>query len=127
MNTQKNYYEAEKAKIKQFKCEAKDVVDELAWKAADEVQERLNAVMPQIREAAENAAAALRAYVESAPIDDDHLKEALYKTFDELADMMEMFLAEEVRRAVMRAFESVRLDIDEKVNMALEGLDLLIA
>ncbi len=50
MNTQKNY-EEEKAKVRQFRCEAKDVIDEMTWKTMDEVQERLKPVMPQAAEA----------------------------------------------------------------------------
>jgi hypothetical protein len=124
MNTQK-YYEEEAERLKRFKCEMKDAIDEVTWKTVDEVQERLKVVMPQIREAAEKAAAALKAYVESAPFDDNHLKEALDESFDKLVDLMEMFLTDEVVHAVRKTFDSMRLDVDEKVNMALEGLNLL--
>ncbi len=124
MNTQKNY-EEEKAKVRQFRCEAKDVIDEMTWKTMDEVQERLKPVMPQVREAAANAAAALKAFVEGATFDDEHLKKALYESLDKFPNIMEMYITAAVRAAVRKAFESMRLDVDEKANMALEGLDLL--
>ncbi len=120
MNEQ-NYYETEKVKIKQFKCEAKDVIDELSWKVLDEVRKELKAVMPRIKEVAKRAAAALEAYVESAPFNDIHLKSALNKSFDKLPDIMEVFIEAAVGRAVRETFESMRLDIDEKANMVLEG------
>jgi hypothetical protein len=126
MKTQ-SYYEAEKAKIRQFRCEMKDVVDEVTWKVMDEVQEELKAVMPRIKEVAERAADALKAFVESAPFDDPDLKAALDESLDKLPGIMEVFIVAGVRRAVKKTFESMRLDIDERTNMALEGLDLLAA
>jgi uncharacterized membrane-anchored protein YjiN (DUF445 family) len=120
-----NYTEMEKAKIKQFRCEAKDIIDEVARKVMDEVQEELKPATARIKEVAERAAAALKAFVESAPFDDEHLKAALNESFDKLPDVMEIFIDAAVRRAVKKTFETIRLDIDEKTNMALEGLDLL--
>jgi|MonGeyMetagenome_1017769.scaffolds.fasta_scaffold182216_3 16S rRNA U516 pseudouridylate synthase RsuA-like enzyme len=125
MNTQKNYYEEEAERVRRFKCEVKDAIDEMTWKTMDEVQERLKTIMPQVREAAENAAAALKALIEGAAFDDEHLKKALYESLDKFPNIMEMYIAAGIRSAVRKSFEAVRLDVDEKVNMALEGLDLL--
>jgi len=124
MNTQ-NYYE-EKEAIKRFRWGMEDEIGKAMWRAMDDVQKVIEAAMPQIKEIVKREAAALKAFVESAPFDDPELKGELYRSLDDLANTMEAFIIAGMRRAVRKAFETLKDDVDEKTNMALEGLDLLI-
>jgi hypothetical protein len=124
MNTQKTYYEEEEA-IRRFRWEMGDEIDKAALRAVDDMRKVVEAAMPQIREIAKREAAALKAFVESAPFDDPDLKAALNESLDSLANTMEAFIIAGMRRAVRKAFETLKDDVDEKTNMALEGLALI--
>jgi hypothetical protein len=124
MNTQT--YTEEKEKIRRFRWEMGDEIDKAAWRAMDDVQKIIEAVMPQIVEIVKREAAALKAFVEGAPFDDPDLKAALNESLDNLPSMMEAFVIAGVRRAVRKVFETLKDDVNEKTGEALEGLDLLI-
>jgi len=119
-------YMEEKEKIRRFWWEMCDEIDKAAWRAMDEVQKVVVAVMPQIREAVKREAASLKAFVESAPFDDPDLKAALNESLDSLSNTVEVFIVAGIRRAIKKTFETIRDDANEKINTALEGLDLLI-
>ncbi len=122
-----NYYVEEKEKIRRFRWEMLDEADKTAERAMDEVQKIVEAVMPQIKEAVKREAAALKAFVASAEFNDPYLKEDLYKSLDDVVNTVHLFIVTGIRRAVRKAFEVLKDDINEKTGEALEGLDLLIA
>jgi cell pole-organizing protein PopZ len=119
-------YVEEKEKIRRFRWEMGDEIDKAAQRAMDDVQKIIEAAMPQIKEIIRREAAALKAFVESAPFDDPDLKEDLNKSLDSFTNTIEAFIVAGVRRAVRKAFEVLKDDVDEKTGEALEGLDLLI-
>jgi cell pole-organizing protein PopZ len=120
------YYLEEKEKIKRFRCEMGDEIDEATWRAMDDVQKIVESIMPQIKEIIRKETASLKAFVDSAPFDDPYLKEDLYKSLDALPSTAETFIVAGIRRTVRKAFEVLKDDVNEKTSMALEGLDLLI-
>jgi hypothetical protein len=121
-----NYYIEEKEKIRRFRWEMLDEIDKTTQRAADDVQRIIEGVMPQIKEVVKREAAALKAFVASAEFNDPYLREDLYRSLDGFADTVEMFIIAGVRRAVRKAFEVLKDDVNEKTGEALEGLDLLI-
>jgi len=119
-------YMEEKEKVRRFRWEICDEIDRAAWRAMDEVQKLIEAAMPQIKEVVKKEAAALKAFVESAPFDDPDLKAALKESLENLHNTVEVFIVAGIRRAVRKTFETLRDDVNEKINTALEGFDLLI-
>jgi methionine synthase II (cobalamin-independent) len=103
-----------------------DEIDAAMWRAMDGVQKIVESVMSQIKEIIRREAAALKAFVASAQFDDPYLKEDLNKSLDGFANTIETFIVAGVRRAVRKAFDVLKDDVDEKTGEALEGLDLLI-
>jgi len=125
MNTQA--YVEEKEKIRRFRWEMGDEIDKAVQRAMDDVQKIIiEAAMPQIKEVVKREAAALKAFVASAQFDDPYLKEDLYKSLDDMVNTVETFITVGIRRAVRKAFDVLKDDVDEKTGEALEGLDLLI-
>ena len=119
-------YVDEKEKIRRFRWEMDDEIDAAAQRAMDSVQKIVESVMPQIKEIIRRETAALKAFVASAQFDDPYLKEDLNKSLDGFANTIEAFIVAGVRRAVRKAFDVLKDDVDEKTGEALEGLDLLI-
>ena len=124
MNTQA--YVEEKEKIRRFRWEMGDEIDMAAQRAMGDVQKIIEAAMPQIKEIVRREAAALKAFVASAPFDDPYLKEDLYKSLDDMVNTVEAFITVGIRRAIRKTFEVLKDDVNEKTGEALEGLDLLI-
>jgi hypothetical protein len=119
-------YVEEQEKIKKFRCEVKDAIDELSQVVMDKAQKELEAVLPRIKEiVTKEAVAALKAFVATAPFDDPDLKAALERVLDGLPDVVAAYITAGMRRAVKKAFEMTKSDIDDETNTALEGLDLL--
>jgi hypothetical protein len=121
------YYLEEKEKIRRFRWEVLDEIDLAAQRAADGAQKIIESVMPQIKEIVKRETAALKAFIASAPFNDPYLKEDLYKSLDSFADTVETFVIAGVRRAVSKAFEVLKDDVNEKTTEALDGLDLIIS
>jgi len=119
-------YVEEKEKIRRFRWEMGDEIDKAAQRAMDDVQKIIEAAMPQIKEIVRREAAALKAFVASAPFDDPYLKEDLNKSLDDMVNTVEAFITVGIRRAIRKAFDVLKDDVDEKTGEALEGLDLLI-
>jgi hypothetical protein len=119
-------YAEEKEKIRRFRWEMGDEIDKAAWRAMDDVQKIVETVMPQIREVAKREAAALKAFVASAQFDDPYLKEDLNKSLDDMVNTVEVFVTAGIRRAVRKAFETLKDNVNEKTGEALDGLDLLV-
>ena len=119
-------YVEEKEKIRRFRWEMGDEIDKAAQRAMDDVQKIIEAAMPQIKEIVRREAAALKAFVASAQFDDPYLKEDLNKSLDSFVNTIEAFITVGIRRAIRKAFDVLKDDVDEKTGEALEGLDLLI-
>ena len=119
-------YVEEKEKIRRFRWEMGDEIDKAAQRAMGDVQKVVETVMSQIREIVRREAAALKAFVASAQFDDPYLKEDLYKSLDDMVNTVEAFITVGIRRAIRKAFDVLKDDVNEKTGEALEGLDLLI-
>ncbi|MFZ8811964.1 MAG: hypothetical protein ACO2PN_28175 [Pyrobaculum sp.] len=123
---EKEYYTEEKERIRRFRWEMLDEVDNAMWQAMDDVQKVVESIMPQIKEIIKKETASLKVFITSAQFDDVYLKEDLYKSLDSIVNTVEVFITAGVRRAVRKTFELLKEDINEKTGEALEGLDLLI-
>jgi len=126
MNTNTQAYVEEKEKIRRFRWEMGDEIDKAAQRAMGDVQKVVETVMSQIREIVRREAAALKAFVASAQFDDPYLKEDLYKSLDDMVNTVEAFITVGIRRAIRKAFDVLKDDVNEKTGEALEGLDLPI-
>jgi predicted secreted protein len=122
--TEKEYYEKEK--IRRFRWEMDDEIDKIMWKVMDDVQKAVEAIVPQIKEIIRRETAALKAFVSSAPFNDAYLKEALYKSLDDLPNTAEALVTAGARRAVRKVFEILKDEVNEKTREALEGFELPI-
>jgi cell pole-organizing protein PopZ len=126
MTEKERYIVEEKEKIRRFRWEMGDEISKTMWKAMDDVQKAVETIMPRIKEIIRRETETLRAFISNAPFNDAYLKETLYKSLDDLPNIAETFVIAETRRAVRKAFEILKDEVDEKTREALEGFELPI-